>query len=219
MLSIIIPTLDEAATIGKTLSHTQRLQGDYEIIVVDGGSTDPTRKIAEQRGVRIVKSKRGVAKQLEAGIVSAQGDRFLFLHADCLLPPNAIESIQDAQAGGFIHQYDRFHLLSALQAAINNANARLFRRFSGEQAFFVTKDALMSAGAMPDTHLFETEAMCQALRRAGTQIELFSGPAVSSNRRFRQYGLIGFLKLNWAHALHGFGASEWRLKKHFPKVR
>ena len=57
MLSIIIPVLDEAKTIGKTLSNLQRINGDFEIIVVDGGSRDATRKITEQLGVTLVKTE------------------------------------------------------------------------------------------------------------------------------------------------------------------
>ena len=56
MLSVIIPALDEAKVLGKTLSALQRQEGDYELIVVDGGSHDGTRRIAEQLGAKVIKA-------------------------------------------------------------------------------------------------------------------------------------------------------------------
>ena len=52
LLSVIIPTLNEAASIGATLDAVARVRGQFEIIVVDGGSDDGTPVIAGDRGVR-----------------------------------------------------------------------------------------------------------------------------------------------------------------------
>ena len=63
-LSIIIPVLNEEGTIGSLLQHLQ-LQADHsevmEILVVDGGSTDDTVKIAKAQGVKVVHSEKGVS--------------------------------------------------------------------------------------------------------------------------------------------------------------
>lgn len=221
MLSIIIPALDEAKTIGKTISHLQRLNGDFEVVVVDGGSRDATRKIVEKTGVKLVKAERGIPEQLEAGVLAAKGDRFLFLHADCQVPEHALEhiaSLEGRAAGAFAHQYDKFHVLSSLQAGINNLNARFFGRLCGEQAFYCTKEALMAAGGVPDSFVFETEELSAQMREAGVDLQFLPGPVVSSNRRFANNGLAAFLGLNWAHAVAPI-ASPYKLKKYFGKVR
>ena len=222
MLSIIIPTLDEATVIGKTLAHTQRLDGDYEIIVVDGESMDATRKIVEQTGVKLVKAERGLRHQLEAGIKEAKGNAFLFLHADTLLPLDAVSRINALEgyaAGGFEQQYDTFNLLANTQAILNNANAKLFGRFCGEHAFFLTRDALMASGGVPRAHAFEVERLSAELKKAGVKPALLAGPAITSARRFTRRGVSAFVAVNWAHALDGLGVADWKLKKHFLKVR
>lgn len=221
MLTIIIPTLDEAKIIGKTLTQLQRLRGDHEILICDGGSLDGTRKIAEELGFKVIKAQRGIPEQVTAGILEAKGDSFLILHADCLPQQKALDFLSEiggSVAGGFSQEYDRFHPLSATQAFLNTTNARVFGRFSGEQGFFVTKEALQKAGGFPDSFVFETEDLCRKLRKAKIKPQVFPGFVVASNRRFQNNGLLAFLRMNWAHAQHGL-VSPYRLKKHFGKVR
>lgn len=85
MISVIVPVLNEAATIAGTLEHVLALEGEYEIIVVDGGSTDETVAIAS-RYARVLSSQRGRACQMNLGATEARGDVLLFLHADTVLP-------------------------------------------------------------------------------------------------------------------------------------
>ena len=223
MLSIIIPALDEAKTINKTLTQLQKLKGDFEIIVVDGGSHDATRKIVEQHKITLIKAERGLPEQLTAGVLKAKSNKLFFLHADSFINQEGLDAIQalddSVHAGGFLHRYNKFHLLGSLQATINNINSLLFRRFSGEQGLYITKDALSEVGGVPDVPVFETEELCRRLRRNGMYPQIISGRTISSIRRFERQGITHFLKLNWAHTLYGLRISHFRLKKHFPKVR
>jgi rSAM/selenodomain-associated transferase 2 len=82
MLSVVIPTLNAAALLPDCLD---RLAGVDEIVVVDGGSIDRTRAIAEAAGARVILSPKGRGTQLRAGGEAARGDWLLFLHADTLL--------------------------------------------------------------------------------------------------------------------------------------
>ena len=88
MLSVIIPTLNEAPQLPDTLKRVRAVlrHGD-KIIVADGGSTDGTREIASDYGACVVRSPRGRGTQLNAGADAATGDILLFLHADTHLPP------------------------------------------------------------------------------------------------------------------------------------
>lgn len=225
MLSIIIPTFDEAKIIASTITHLQRLQGDFEIIIVDGQSRDGTRKIAEQLGVNVIKTDRGIAKQIRAGIEAAKGDMYLFLHADCLLPKDAILRLnaisEDArtEAGAFLHQYDGFSPVTAIQAALNNMNAKLFNYYSGEQAIFISKLAYERIGFMPESVIFEDKNLSKLFKNSVLYTELLDGPVVSSGRRFEGLGLGAFMSVNFARTLHDFGVSEYKLKKHFPAIR
>lgn len=95
-LSIVIPVLDEAATIAAALQALApfRTRG-VDVIVVDGGSRDGTPEISRPFADRVVSTKRGRATQMNAGAAVARGDVLLFLHADTQLPADADRIVLD----------------------------------------------------------------------------------------------------------------------------
>src|SRR5947209_8511590 len=104
MISIIIPTFNEAAHIGHTI---RRLQTDpfdetaVEIIVADGGSQDATLQEATNAGARaVVSPRKGRGAQMNYGAAQAKGAVLYFLHADSIPPAGFIHDIQAALAAG-----------------------------------------------------------------------------------------------------------------------
>src|SRR5512147_2662614 len=90
-LGIVIPVLEEAATIGATLARLAPLrERGTRVIVVDGGSADDSVARARPRADRVLTAPRGRALQMNAGAQAAldEGDidALLFLHADSILP-------------------------------------------------------------------------------------------------------------------------------------
>ncbi|MFH1462626.1 MAG: glycosyltransferase [bacterium] len=87
MLSIIIPTLNEEDYLPLLLESikNQKFEEEYEIIVADNNSKDRTVEIAENYGCKVV-SGGLPAKGRNEGVKAAQGDLFLFLDADLVLP-------------------------------------------------------------------------------------------------------------------------------------
>ncbi len=82
-LSIVIPALNAAAALPETLGAlAASSEGTCEVLVVDGGSSDGTEKIAERHGARVVVSAPGRGIQLSEGASRARGRWLLFLHAD-----------------------------------------------------------------------------------------------------------------------------------------
>src|SRR2546425_11686160 len=98
LVSIVIPTLNEAETIGPTLAALARMGGDFEIIVADAGSPDGTADIARAHGVRLVAAARGRGQQMHAGALAARGEAIWFLHADTCPPVDGAERVLDALA-------------------------------------------------------------------------------------------------------------------------
>lgn len=98
--SVIVPTLHEEKTIGKTLSsiHKARKKSkrNVEIIVVDGGSKDRTVHVAKKYTDRVLlHEKRGIARARNFGAMHAKGDTFVFLDADVRVPDNFFEELYE----------------------------------------------------------------------------------------------------------------------------
>ncbi|MFN0088218.1 MAG: glycosyltransferase, partial [Blastocatellia bacterium] len=82
LISVIIPTYNEATTIREAAAALCELRGEKELIVTDGGSRDETMLIARAAGLRVIEAGRGRGPQMNAGARIAVGDVLLFLHAD-----------------------------------------------------------------------------------------------------------------------------------------
>ena len=93
-LSIVIPSLNEAAQIVTTLNKLQNLrQCGHEIILSDGGSTDNTLDLAKNLVDICITSAPGRAKQMNKGAKAANGDVLCFLHADTMPVDNIDKKI------------------------------------------------------------------------------------------------------------------------------
>lgn len=87
-VSVVVPVLDGAGTIGDTLTALANQVGvprAMEIIVVDNGSTDGTREIVRRYPVCLLsEAKRGAAAARNCGLFEARGEVVAFLDADTL---------------------------------------------------------------------------------------------------------------------------------------
>ena len=92
-VSIIIPTLNEAKALPRTLASLAVLDpAPLEIILVDAGSTDETRTLADAGGAKVIEGlPQNRAIQMNAGAAAAKGDIVCFLHADTALPNDFVE--------------------------------------------------------------------------------------------------------------------------------
>ena len=201
-LSIVVPTLEEAASIEATLAAAQpaRLAG-AEIVVADGGSADATRALAAPLADRVIEAARGRASQMNAGALAASGDALLFLHADTLLPPDAHAAVLGALGAG--REWGRFDVaisgstpMLPVVAMLMNARSRASGIATGDQAIFATRAAFEAAGRFPEIPLMEDVALSKALGRRSRPACL-RARVVTSGRRWERGGLLRTILLMW----------------------
>lgn len=206
-LSIIIPTLNEAAVIGETLRALHESLGDdassTDIIIADGGSDDDTPAIARSLGARVIDAPRGRGPQQNAGALAASAGVLLFLHADTRLPAGFAPVVsrtlaaRGVAAGAFSLAIDAPGRSLRVIEALANGRSRLLRQPWGDQAIFTRAGTFREAGGFPDWPLMEDVALVRRLRRRG-RIELLSLAATTSARRWTTRGVWRTTLLNQA---------------------
>ncbi len=218
MLSIIIPVVDEAHNLRRLLPDLPAKCPGAEVIVVDGGSIDGTAQVVEQfPSVRFVASRRGRARQMNAGAREAGGDILLFLHADTFLPDGASEAIRDALAdpgvvgGRFDIRLDSGRRIFQVIAYFINLRSRLTWIATGDQALFVRKTIFTEMNGFPKIPLMEDVELTKRLKRRGS-IACLRLPVIASVRKWERDGVVWTILLMWTlRLLYFFGASPARL--------
>ena len=214
MISVIIPSLNEASNLGPMLDALYVEEPVSEVIVVDGGSTDGTADIAAERGVTVIHSGPGRGIQPHAGAERASGNAFLFLHANSHYPSGGLERFERSLAThpeelGGSHRLlfdgaDSFSLwLNCFYAWIRSHDI-----YYGDSGIFVRRDAYHALGGFRPIALMEDFEFVRRLERLGETICIDDPPLTTSSRRFHGHHPIaivwGWLKI---HALYYLGAS------------
>lgn len=103
-VSIIIPTMNEEASIGEVIDTIHEamkdFKGNFEIVVVDTESKDKTVEIAISKGARVIdEPRRGYGRAYKTGFENAEGEILATLDADCTYPaediPDLVKILED----------------------------------------------------------------------------------------------------------------------------
>ncbi len=194
MLSIIIPALNAEETLTAALAGINETAA--EIIVADGGSDDGTIRAAEKAGALVIKSAPGRGGQLAAGAAAANGDWFLFLHADTVLGTGWEEAADDfmaapenrERAGAF-----RFRLDDVAPAARRLERLVAWRTRAlglpyGDQGLLLSRDFYFRLGGFSSLPLMED---VEIVRRIGKKrLRPLAAAAVTSAGRYRREGYV-----------------------------
>lgn len=201
MISVIIPTLNEAENILSTIESVRQQDQATEIIVADGGSVDGTPDVARPYA-QVINTPRGRATQMNAGAQIATGDVLLFLHGDSCLARGALAQMQKTLdnlrvAGGtFTLAFDVDNVWLRFYAFCSTIDWLIFRY--GDQGIFVRRAIFEQMRGYAEIPLMEDIDFMRRLPRYGRRVLIRNYPVTTSARRFVEHGVVRQEALNVA---------------------
>lgn len=222
LISVIVPTLNEARTLAPTLNPLQsQRQRDIEIILVDGGSSDETIDIAAPLVDTLMECQPGRALQMNTGAACAKGDLLLFLHADTLLSAKALPALKSLLQeksefwGRFDVTADSDRWIYQLVTRMMNLRSCVTRVATGDQAMFIHRSLFLKSGGFPEIPLMEDIAISKKLRKIQRPLCLRS-KAIISTRYWQRNGVTRSILRMWRLRLVYFlGVSPHRLVQQY----
>lgn len=215
-LTVLIPTLNEAARLPLLLADLASWPTQAQIVVVDAGSVDATRTVATLAGAEVlISSEAGRGQQLILGMARRRHDWILVLHADSRLPErwtDAVRAVLRGPGGDRHGWYFDFRvegerpMLRLLERAVA-LRSSCGQRPYGDQGLLIHNSLYTAVGGykaiplMEDLDLVQRMAQSSRLRRLGC-------PLTTSNRRWRHRSV---LKQAWRNA-----HLRWRWRRGAP---
>lgn len=200
--SIIIPVLNEAAAITEQLQCLrEQLGARWELIVVDGGSSDATVMRATPCCDHLVQSPAGRSRQMNAGAAVAAGQILVFLHADTRLPADFEQQMQtflnaEKGWGRFDVLLDDEHPMLRIIGGMMNLRSRLSGIATGDQTFFVRRDFFNELQGFREIPLMEdvdfSRRACRLQRPFCSRSRV-----ITSARKWQSNGIFRTMALMW----------------------
>lgn len=190
-LSVIIPTLNESASLPVLLRALEGDENLKEIIVVDGGSTDATGQIATASGAKVITAQCGRGQQLCAGADAATGEVLWFLHADTVPQAGASEALvlalrraAESPGGNFRVKFDGDTDFAGWLTGFYSW-LRSHGIYYGDSAIFVRKRVYQELGGLKAMALMEDYEFVRRLERTGPTLNIQDHVVNTSSRRFQ----------------------------------
>lgn len=219
-LSVIIPTLNSAQTLGPCLGSLSEALGEgllAEVIFADGGSSDDTVVIAEEIGAQLLPSSRGRGTQMAAGAGIARGEWLLFLHSDSVLQAGwqgvVRAHMRQEKAGYFRLAFDDASLPALIVSSWGNIRARLFGLPYGDQGLLISRELYNEVGGFCHIPLMEDVAMAKALHG---RLAPLPASIVTSADKYRAQGWARrSVKNGWLLLRYKLGVSPTKLAREY----
>ena len=200
-ISVIIPTLNEAATIKELLDHLKKLNGNLELIVVDAHSKDETVQLASSLA-KVIMSPRGRGVQMNIGARHSTGDVLWFIHADCFPHLKSVQAMQKALedpqivGGAFEYSLDGEGWFFRLAEFMSNHKNHILKTFYGDMGIFVRREIFERMGGYREIPLMEDMDFCSRLKKEG-KVVILPFRMLTSARRWLEEGKMKNVVRNW----------------------
>lgn len=216
--SIVIPTLNAADTLPATLdSLLSGLSAGVvrDLVISDGGSSDHTKKLADDVGATLVEGAIGRGSQLHRGAEAAKAEWLLFLHADTVLPADWVGAVcvhtskTPEAAAAFRLSFQEDGVFPRVTSGWANLRSKLFGLPYGDQGLLISKSLYKQVGGYPDQPLMEDVAIARALK--GRLVLLPSYVTTGADRYIESGWLNRGARNLWTLARYLLGADPQKL--------
>jgi peptidoglycan-N-acetylglucosamine deacetylase len=201
-ISVVIPAYNEEKYLPRTLESLHKLdRKPDEIIVVDGGSTDDTAKIARQNGATVITvAHRGIGFARDKGLEKANSDIIAFTDSDTVVPRDWLTKIEETLTRpGVVGVFGTFRVpdgwwvyrwyINYIQPGLNQLYYWLgIPMAAGQNIAFLRKVGLAVGGFPEDYKIAEDIEMATRLKKAG-KVLLRADLIVSSSGRRGNEGI------------------------------
>ncbi|MCP4692804.1 MAG: glycosyltransferase family 2 protein [Desulfobacterales bacterium] len=197
---MVIPTLNEADSIARTIAGVEPNER-REVIVVDGGSVDDTVAIAKSLGARVIDGLPPKASQMNLGASMAAGEALFFLHADSRPPDRfdarILQCLREpgVAAGAFTLRIDSPEPGLRLIERLADFRSRRMGMPYGDQGIFLSSRVFHQIGGFPPIPIMEDFELIRRLRKKG-RIAILPAPVVTSPRRWLNFGILKTTLIN-----------------------
>jgi glycosyltransferase involved in cell wall biosynthesis len=199
-ITVVIPAKNEEQRIMECIGAIIPNHLVREVIVVDGGSDDRTKVIAEDLGARVIvhdappEKGGGRGGQTRKGVLAARGDVIAVVHADTRVAPDVFHQMLDVLnrnhevvGGAAGSSFDDESWGMKLVEFLNTMRAVFFKISFGDQIQFFRRIEVVELDLFPDIPLMEDVELSLRLRHLGKTVYLFGTSKVSA-RRWREKG-------------------------------